>query len=227
MLIALPNRDGSFTATLFLPRRGSVSFEALSTGPLVRRLFDEVFPDASAAMPKLEPDFSEHPQGRLGTVFCDRWHDSGQALLLGDAAHAIVPFHGQGLNCGFEDCTVLDELASAGGSLNEVFAEFERQRRPNTDAIASMALDNYLEMRSGVRTPEFAERKILAQSLERLFPSRFIPRYSMVMFHPEIPYATARRRGELQERVLDRLLSASQLHTRSTDVERVLDEFGL
>jgi len=206
MLIALPNTDGSFTATLFLPRHGPHGFDRLEHGEAVRAFFGEQFADAADVIPDLQRQFAQHPQSRLGTVYCDGWQAAGRVLLLGDAAHAIVPFHGQGLNCGFEDCRVLDGLLAAGDPPAAALAEFERQRRPDTDAIAAMALENYVEMRDGVRSAQFAARRRLAAELEREFPGRFIPRYSMVMFHPEIPYAEAQRRGAQQERVLDRLV---------------------
>jgi kynurenine 3-monooxygenase len=215
MLIALPNTDRSFTATLFLPRQGEPGFDQLRTHTAVQQLFDSQFPDAAAAIPDLAAQFAAHPQGRLGTLYCEGWQADGRVLLLGDAAHAIVPFHGQGLNCGFEDCRLLMNLlaASAGdGSSARAAAlmRFERDRRPDTAAIAAMALENYLEMREQVRLPEFARRQALASALERRFPERFIPRYSMVTFHAEIPYAEAQRRGAAQQRVLDALAADSQ-----------------
>ena len=133
------------------------------------------------------------------------WHLGGQVLLLGDAAHAIVPFHGQGMNAAFEDCAVLDALLDGGGDWDAVFAQFESARRGNTEAIAQMALENYQEMRETVRDAGFVRRRAIAMALERAFPGRFIPRYSMVMFHPEIPYAEALRRGEIQARILGEL----------------------
>jgi len=138
-------------------------------------------------------------------VYATPWHVGGQALLLGDAAHAIVPFHGQGMNAAFEDCAELDALFAASRDWQELFARFEESRRPNTTAIAQMALENYLEMRDAVLDAGFVRRKALAMALERRFPERFIPRYSMVMFHPEISYAEAQRRGALQERLLHEL----------------------
>jgi kynurenine 3-monooxygenase len=206
MLIALPNTDGSFTATLFLPRRGDPGFDRLEHGAAVRAFFRREFADAAVVIPDLEQQFALHPQSQLGTLYCQGWQAAGRVLLLGDAAHAIVPFHGQGLNCGFEDCSVLDRLLAGHGQVAEALAQFERERRPNCDAIAAMALENYVEMRDGVRSSVFAQRKRLAAELERDFPGRFIPRYSMVMFHPEIPYAEAQRRGAEQERLLDRLV---------------------
>ncbi|MFO1410547.1 MAG: NAD(P)/FAD-dependent oxidoreductase [Steroidobacteraceae bacterium] len=209
MLIALPNADASFTATLFLPRSGPAGFATLGDAAAVEAFFAREFPDLPPLVPDLAAQFAAHPQGRLATLHCWPWH-AGAALLVGDAAHAIVPFHGQGLNCGFEDCVLLAGLAAGGADLGACFAAFERERLPNADAIARMALENYLEMRDTVRDPRFAERKALAERLERLHPGRFIPRYSMVMFHAGIPYSEALRRGALQERLLDALLASGR-----------------
>ena len=205
MLIALPNTDGSFTATLFLARSGAVSFAALATPPAVAEFFQRQFADAVPLMPDLLAEFASHPQGQLGTVHACAWQVAGRVLLLGDAAHAIVPFHGQGMNAAFEDCTVLDALLERQADWPAVFAQFEQSRRPNAAAIAQMALENYTEMRDAVLDARFVRRRDLALGLERRFPDRFIPRYSMVMFHPEIPYAEALRRGALQAQLLDEL----------------------
>jgi kynurenine 3-monooxygenase len=153
-------------------------------------------------MPDLLQEFAAHPQGQLGTVHLAPWHIGGSVLLLGDAAHAIVPFHGQGMNAAFEDCSVLDELLDHHDEWEMVFAEFSRARRPNAAAIAAMALENYTEMRDTVLDAGFVRRNAIAMDLERRFPDRFIPRYSMVMFHPEIPYAEAQRRGTVQAEIL-------------------------
>jgi kynurenine 3-monooxygenase len=205
MLIALPNTDASFTATLFLARAGARSFASLDSGAAVARFFAEQFPDAVPLLPRLTEEFARHPQGQLGTVHTAPWRLEGKVLLLGDAAHAIVPFHGQGMNAAFEDCRVLDELLDRHDDWETLFAELERARRPNTEAIAQMALENYVEMRDTVLDARFVRLKGLAMALERRFPDRFIPRYSMVMFHPEIPYAEALRRGVLQAQLLDEL----------------------
>lgn len=202
MLIALPNTDGSFTATLFLPRDGAVSFAALRDGAAVGAFFAREFPDALPLVPDLERQFLAHPQGRLGTAHAAPWHIGGQLLLLGDAAHAIVPFHGQGMNAAFEDCRILDELIESHPSWDARFSAFESERRPNAEAIARMAVENYGEMRAAVLEPKFLRQKTWALELERRFPERFIPRYAMVMFHPEIPYAEALRRGSIQEEIL-------------------------
>ena len=207
MLIALPNADGSFTATLFLPNHGEESFQALTTPEAVDALFERRFADAIPLMPRLGEDFFGNPTGHLETIRCEPWSFEDHALVLGDAAHAIVPFHGQGMNAAFEDCSAFDScLEDPDRPWNGVFAEFERRRRPNTDAIADMALENYVEMRSTVREPKFQLKKDLAFRLEERHPDRFIPRYSMVMFHT-IPYAEAKRRGAIQEKILDELTS--------------------
>jgi len=222
MLIALPNTDRSFTATLFLPRSGADSFDSLRTPERVRSLFQTQFADAAQLMPHLVEEFTAHPQGQLGTVYTQPWHIGGQVLLLGDAAHAIVPFHGQGMNAAFEDCLVLDSLIDRHDSWEMLFADFERSRVPNTAAIAQMALENYVEMRDTVRDPAYIRRKALAMELERGFPDRFIPRYSMVMFHPEIPYAEALRRGRVQEAILQELDARGASGEGYLDVAREL-----
>ncbi|HUL47506.1 MAG TPA: NAD(P)/FAD-dependent oxidoreductase [Steroidobacteraceae bacterium] len=205
MLIALPNTDASFTATLFLARAGAQGFASLDSGAVVAKFFAEQFPDAVPLLPRLAEEFARHPQGQLGTVHTAPWHVGGRVLLLGDAAHAIVPFHGQGMNAAFEDCRVLDELLDGQEDWEALFAELERARRPNTEAIAQMALENYIEMRDTVLDARFVRLKGLGLALERRFPERFIPRYAMVMFHPEITYAEAQRRGALQAQLLAEL----------------------
>jgi kynurenine 3-monooxygenase len=187
MLIALPNLDGTFTATLFLARQGQNSFEPLNSPGAVEEFFAREFPSARLLMPDLAREFFEHPQGSLGTVYTRGWHLGGDVLLLGDAAHAIVPFHGQGMNCAFEDCAELIRLMDRHESWPGLFSAFEAERRPNTDAIAKLALENYVEMRESVLNDEYRRKKQAAEELERKDPN-FIPRYSKVMFHPEIPY---------------------------------------
>jgi kynurenine 3-monooxygenase len=205
MLIALPNEDGSFTATLFLPATGPLSFASLNSPQAVDRFLTASFPDARPLMPDCVAEFERHPTGFLGTVYADGWHARGAAALIGDAAHAIVPFHGQGMNCCFEDCVEFDAALSRSESWESAFADFQARRKPNTDAIAGMALENYLEMRERVADPRYLIQRSLALELERRFPRRFIPRYSMVMFHHEIPYRTAADRGAVQSRLLEEL----------------------
>ncbi|HSD73631.1 MAG TPA: NAD(P)/FAD-dependent oxidoreductase [Steroidobacteraceae bacterium] len=219
MLIALPNTDGSFTATLFLPATGPESFATLDSPRSVTDFFARHFPDVLPLIPDLEEDFFSHPTGTMVTVRCAPWRVGGDLLLIGDAAHGIVPFHGQGMNCAFEDCARLDELLDRHEQWDGLFAEFERDRKPNADAIAAMALENYIEMRDTVRHPKFQLQKALSLELERRFPRRFIPRYSMVMFHHEIPYATALARGRVQQELLDEL-SAGTDRVEQIDWER-------
>jgi kynurenine 3-monooxygenase len=202
MLIALPNEDGSFTATLFLAKQGALSFASLTEPASIEDFLSRSFPDACALMPNRIAEFQQHAVGFLGTVTAAPWHYRDQALLIGDAAHAIVPFHGQGMNACFEDCVQFDACLAAHSAWERVFAEFDGMRKPNTDAIAAMALDNYLEMRERVADPKFQLQQALSLELERRFPRRFIPRYSMVMFHHEIPYRAALDRGKVQAQLL-------------------------
>jgi kynurenine 3-monooxygenase len=203
MLIALPNADASFTATLFLPREGAVSFAALEPAGAARAFFKREFPDALAMMPDFEREFADHRQGILGTVRCTPWNLGERLLLIGDAAHAIVPFHGQGMNCALEDCVLLDALLADGRP--EPFARFSATRRADTDAIAAMSLENYGEMRDAVLDSRFQRQQALSRELEQRHPDRFIPRYAMVMFHAELPYSLAQERGRIQQQILDEL----------------------
>jgi len=210
MCIALPNAEGSFTVTLFLPNEGDPSFARVHTGTQAHALFARDFADALALIPDLEADFTSNPTGLLGTLYLDRWHLDGRALLVGDAAHAIVPFHGQGMNCGFEDAVELTQLLEDsagpfdGASLSQVFAEFERRRKPNADAIAAMALENYIEMRDRVDDADFLLMRALERALAARHPGRFVPRYWMVTFS-RLPYATAFERGNIQAQILREL----------------------
>ena len=206
MLIALPNLDGSFTVTLFLPKQGTPSFESLSDEGSVTAFFEEVFPTARELMPDLVEDFFANPTGRLGTVRCQPWHLAEQCLVLGDAAHAIVPFHGQGMNCAFEDCVVLDRLLDKHNEdWGKVNPELSTSRKPDADAIAQMAIENYTTMRSTVTDPKYGLKKAIGFELELRLPELFIPRYSMVMFH-DMPYSEALDKGELQKAILDELV---------------------
>jgi kynurenine 3-monooxygenase len=225
MLIALANPGGSFTATLFLPKAGPNSFAELRDAAAVNRFFEQQFPDALALIPELTTEFVRHPQGIMGTVYCDQWHAAGSVLLLGDAAHAIVPFHGQGMNCALEDCVALDRLIGSHNDWDAVFTAFQAERKPNADAIAKMAIENYIEMRSSVLDAGFLRRRELALALERDYPQRFVPRYAMVMFHPEISYAEALERGETQQQIL---LALEKVEPESqADLARALIEARL
>jgi kynurenine 3-monooxygenase len=209
MLIALPNDDGSFTATLFLPNTGPTSFAALTRRADIDAFLSGNFPDAVALMPNATDEFERHPTGFLGTVHAEPWFTRGAAVLVGDAAHAIVPFHGQGMNCCFEDCLEFDACVGRHAIWEARFHDFYGKRKPNTDAIAAISLENYLEMREHVADERFQLRHALSLELERRFPTRFIPRYSMVMFHHEIPYSIAERRGLIQSRLLEDLTAGA------------------
>ncbi|MFT4926831.1 MAG: kynurenine 3-monooxygenase [Phenylobacterium sp.] len=209
MLIALPNLGGSFTVTLFCPNEGENSFAELTSKEKVTAFFTEQFADALAVIPTLAEDFMANPTGHLATVRCDPWHYGHNTLLIGDAAHGIVPFHGQGMNCGFEDAGILNQIldqhaSNAQDNWDEVFTDYANERMPNGNAIADLALDNYIEMRASVREPNYLLKKELAFELEKRHPKHFIPRYSMVMFHL-LPYAEAQRKGEIQKQILTEL----------------------
>lgn len=205
MLIALPNIDGTFACILFLPFEGADSFAQLNTPAAVQGFFEAQFPDAIPLMPDLTNNFFANPTGSMVTIKCSPWHVQDRALLLGDAAHAIVPFFGQGINCGFEDCSILLELIDGhGGDWEVIFTEFERTRKVNTDAIADLAVENFVEMRDRVADPHFLFRKKVEIALETKYPKRFVPKYAMVTFH-RIPYATALQRGRVQDHMLTEL----------------------
>jgi kynurenine 3-monooxygenase len=210
MCIALPNAEGSFTVTLFMPNRGDPSFATVATPDAARVLFERDFADVLPLIPEIEQDFGANPVGVLSTLYLDRWHLDGRALLVGDAAHAIVPFHGQGMNCGFEDAVELADLLDAHrDDLAWTFAEFERRRRPNAEAIAAMALENYVEMRDSVADAGFLLRRELGRVLAERHPGRFVPRYSMVTF-TRMPYAQAFARGAIQDALLRELTAGRE-----------------
>jgi kynurenine 3-monooxygenase len=205
MLIALPNIDGTFACILFLPFDGPDSFAALTTPSDVASFFESRFPDALPLMPQLAENYFANPTGAMVTIKCSPWHVDAKSLLLGDAAHAIVPFFGQGLNCGFEDCTcLLDLLDRHGADWPRVFEEFEQARKINTDAIADLAVENFVEMRDRVADPRFLFRKKVELALEAKYPGLFVPKYSMVTFH-RIPYSIALERGQVQDKILTKL----------------------
>ncbi|MCX7878202.1 MAG: FAD-dependent monooxygenase [Ignavibacteria bacterium] len=209
MLIALPNTDGSFTCTLFLAYDksfgGENSFESLCDERSVKDFFRKNFPDAMELMPKLTEEFFANPTGTLMTIKCYPWVVKDHTALLGDAAHAMVPFFGQGMNAAFEDCTVLNECINRHeGNWYWIFNEYQRLRKENTDAIAEMARENFIEMRDLVAQTRFQLKKKIEAELYRRYPDRFIPKYSMVTFM-RIPYSDALKRGKLQEEILEEL----------------------
>ncbi len=201
MCIALPNDERTFTVTLFLPNEGEPSFATVRNGADARALFERDFADALPLIPGLEKDFESNPAGLLATLYLERWHQDDRAVLIGDAAHAMVPFHGQGMNCAFEDCVALAEHLDAQPDRSAAFAAFQAERLPNARAIQQMALENYLEMRDRVDDDDYLLQRALERALAERHPERFMPRYAMVTFH-RIPYATAYERGRQQRELL-------------------------
>jgi kynurenine 3-monooxygenase len=204
LLMALPNLDGSFTMTLYLPMEGPSSFGELDTAGKVSELFERQFPDAIPLVPDLAERFFENRTGGLATVRCSPWHLEGRAALVGDAAHTIAPLFGQGMNCGFEDCTALDRLLAEYGreDWGSVFAAFTRERKPHADAIAEMSLENFAELRDRIGDARFLLRKEVEHRLELEWPGEYRSRYSMVMFG-DVPYRVAQEAGRIQQKILD------------------------
>ncbi|HJP98545.1 MAG TPA: NAD(P)/FAD-dependent oxidoreductase [Rhodanobacteraceae bacterium] len=208
MCIALPNTEGNFTVTLFLPNDGPhPSFATLPDSAAARGLFGQQFGDALALMPGFDDDWNGHPIGQLATLYLDRWHLDARALLLGDAAHAIVPFHGQGMNAGFEDAAALAALlAGQPDDAGTAFAEFQSRRKPDADAIAAMSLANYIEMRDGVADPHYLLKRQLAAALTERVPDRFMSRYRLVSF-TTLPYAACVARDRQQTALMESILA--------------------
>ncbi|GAA5064822.1 kynurenine 3-monooxygenase [Thermocatellispora tengchongensis] len=202
MIIALPNPDRSFTCTLFWPTGGTGSFASLSSPTAIERHFRAHYPDLLDLAPGLVEDYQRNPVGLLGTVHCSPWQSGGRVALIGDAAHAIVPFYGQGANCAFEDVVELDRcLEETGGSWTAALPRYEERRRDNTEAIARMALANFVEMRDKVASPVFRLGKKVEHALERALPGRYVSRYELVSFST-VPYAEVQRRVRRQHQVL-------------------------
>src|SRR6266542_5501729 len=202
MMIALPNPDGSFTGSLFWEFEGPRSFATTKSDDDVRRFFDEEFPDAVPLMPRLLEDFLQNPTGSLVTIRCAPWFYRDKVCLLGDAAHAIVPFYGQGMNAAFEDCVVLDEcLEKFPDNRERAFGEYFSRRKENADALADLAIGNFVEMRDKTASKTFRAKKKLDHLLEAALPGIYLPLYTMVTF-TRIPYAVAARRARLQDRIV-------------------------
>lgn len=202
MMIALPNVDGSFTCTLFWPFEGNHSFAELDTPEKVRSFFEKEYPDAISHMPTFVEDYLANPTSSLVTVRCYPWSFGEKGTLIGDAAHAIVPFYGQGMNAAFEDCRILDEcLANHSDNLERAFDAFQKMRKPNVDALADLAIENFREMRDYVTSPWFLFKKKLGKFMHKVAPKFFVPLYTMVTFS-NTPYAEARERSAKQVRTL-------------------------
>ena len=202
MMIALPNPDGSFTCTLFWEFEGPRSFASTKTDDEVRDFFREEFPDAVPLMPTLLQDFKDNPTGSLVTIRCAPWYYRDKVALVGDAAHAVVPFYGQGMNAAFEDCVVLDEcLTEFPDNRERAFAKYFLKRKENADALADLAIGNFIEMRDKTASKTFRAKRKLDHLLEAALPGIYLPLYTMVTF-TRIPYAEAARRARLQDRIV-------------------------
>lgn len=218
MVIALPNLDGSFTVTLFLSySEGEYNFDNLTTPKRVLEYFEKYYPDALKLMPDLATEYFENPVGALGTVKCSPWSSYGKTLLMGDAAHAIVPFYGQGMNASFEDVVVFDEILDQHeGDWNKVFSAYEKERKKDTDAIANLALDNFHEMKSHTASALFQEKRKLETAFEKEFPMEYSSKYSLVTFNEHIPYSEAMKRGRAQDKAILNLLADGKINTNQS-----------
>jgi kynurenine 3-monooxygenase len=226
MLIALPNPDGSFTCTLFFPFKGNPSFDLLKTKNDVLNFFNEIFPDAVPLMPNLVNDFFGNPTGSLATMRCKPWSFENKLILIGDAAHAIVPFYGQGMNCGFEDCTILNQLLDEHkDDWQKVIPAYEAARKPAADAIAELAVANFIEMRDLVGHPDFLLRKKIEGRFATKHPDKWIPLYTMVTFS-HIPYNVAQQRGKVQDKIMERVMALPDIEKKwdSEEVEKIMLE---
>jgi kynurenine 3-monooxygenase len=232
MMIALPNTEGTFTCTLFLPYEGQLSFAQLHSPEQVGAFFFQHFPDAVEHMPTLLKDFERNPLSSLVTIRCYPWV-VGRTVLIGDAAHAIVPFYGQGMNAGFEDCRILDELLDRfSDDWDAALAEYQRMRKPAGDAVAQLALDNFVEMRDKVADLRFILRKKIEVLLFEHFPELYTPLYTLVTFTPEVSYDEAYRRGQANEHVISQIMALPDIDQRWDDpamldtYRQILERYG-
>ena len=214
MMIALPNPDGNFTCTLFLPFEGEKSFFNLKTDKQVEEFFKSEFSDAFTLMPTLISDFKTNTTASLVTVKCAPWVFDNKIGLIGDAAHAIVPFYGQGMNCGFEDCVVLNELIEKhNDNWDIIFPEYEQLRKPDGDAIADLAIANFVEMRDKTADPKFILQKKIEAKFSQHYPDKWIPLYSMVTYSPHIRYSTALKEGQKQQKIMDEIMALNNIES--------------
>ncbi len=226
MLIALPNTDKSFTATLFLPYEGPHSFAQLHSEAAVTDFFEQQFPDTLAVIPDLTQDFFDNPTADLVTIRCEPWVRHDRNLLIGDAAHAIVPFYGQGMNAAFEDCRILSEMmAEPTADLVTVLARFQEQRKPDADAIAELALQNFTEMRDRVADPAFLAQKKIEAELHRRYPDRWVPQYTQVTFS-NVRYSEALAQGKQQEAIMQNVMKeySGPAQLTDTDYEQIVNQ---
>lgn len=227
MLIALPNIDGSFTCTLFFPFEGDPSFASLDTKEKVKAFFEKTFTDAVPLMPTLEDDFFTNPTSSLVTIKCYPWVKEDRFALIGDAAHAIVPFFGQGMNCGFEDCSVLNGLIDKHREdWKLILADYQQSRKPDSDAIADLALNNFVEMRDKVADPKFLLQKKIEAAFSSKHPEKWIPAYSQVTFSPHIRYSEALRNSIRQESIMQQVMGSGEAERdwQSETIEKLMLE---
>lgn len=225
MMIALPNLDGNFTCTLFLPFEGEKSFANLTTREQVKKFFDEEFSTAVPLMPTLLDDFFTNPTSSLVTVKCFPWTFDDKIALIGDAAHAIVPFFGQGMNCGFEDCVVLNGLLDKhGDNWAAIMDEYQTLRKPDGDAIADMAIANFIEMRDKTADKKFLLQKKIEARFAAKYPEKWIPFYTMVTYSPHIRYSTALKEGQRQQAIMDKVMATPDIENKweSEEVEKLI-----
>jgi kynurenine 3-monooxygenase len=214
MMIALPNVDGSFTCTLFFPFEGDPSFNSLNSEEKVKSFFEEMFADVSQLMPTLVKDFFTNPTSSLVTVKCFPWIREDKFALIGDAAHAIVPFFGQGMNCGFEDCAVLNSLVEKyADDWDKILEEYQQLRKADADAIADLALNNFVEMRDKVADPKFLLQKKIEANFSAKYPDKWTPAYSLVTFRPDVRYSDALRRGNFQQDIMDEVMALDNIES--------------
>lgn len=228
MLIALPNMDGSFTCTLFFPFEGDPSFSSLDSREKIKAFFEKTFADASALMPALTDDFENNPTSSLVTVKCFPWIRNDHFALIGDAAHAIVPFFGQGMNCGFEDCSVLNGLMEENNDdWKKILPKFQELRKPDADAIAELALNNFTEMRDKVGDPRFLLQKKIEAAFSRKHPDKWIPAYSQVTFSPHIRYSDALKNSIRQEKIMQQIMSVPDIDAKwdSEEIESLMKQY--
>ena len=220
MLIALPNFDGSFTCTLFFPLEGEMSFKKLDTEQKIQSFFTKKFADLVPLIPNITEQFLHNPTSSLVTVKCFPWIREDKFALIGDAAHAIVPFFGQGMNCGFEDCSVLNKLIEKyGDDWDLILKEFQQSRKPDADAIADLAVNNFTEMRDKTADPKFLLQKKIEARLHNKYPDKWIPAYSQVTFSPHIRYSDALRNGQKQESIMQQIMKMENIEERWQEEE--------
>ena len=225
MLIALPNLDKTFTCTLFFPFEGEASFSNLTTEEKIKEFFQKTFPDAVPLMPDYVNEFLHNPTSSLVTIKCFPWIREDKFALIGDAAHAIVPFFGQGMNCGFEDCRVLDELIEQNeDDWETILQQYQTLRKPDADAIADLAINNFTEMRDRTADPKFLLQKKIEARLHEKYPDKWIPAYSQVTFSPHIRYSEALQRGQRQEAIMQEVMTMPAIDEKwqSEEIEKII-----